>query len=133
MPKPTQLGAIKSLFHALNLHDFSDGEIVGPGEAYLFIQTRIDSLRQETLEAVETFPHVLHRCGHEFEFVELVLERVRMFLSLERPLEIHEAVAASNAIQFLSRKLLELPDLPESLLADEKEEGEAQEQWELAF
>lgn len=133
MPTPTQLGAIKSLFHALELHDFSNGEIVGPGEAYLYIQNRFDSLRQETIAAVETFPHLLHKCGHEFEFVELVLERVRMFLNLERPLEVHEAVAATNAIQFLSRKLLELPDFPESLLAYAEEEGEQQEQWELAF
>lgn len=132
MPIPTQLGAIKSIFHALDLHDFSDSEIVGAGEAYLFIQTRFKSLRQETFAAVGTFPHLLHRCGYEFEFVDLVLERVRMFLSLERPLEIHETVAATNAIQFLSRKLLELPELSDSLLAY-AEEGEEQEQRELAF
>ena len=133
MPTPTQLGAIKSLFHALQLHDFSEGEIVEAGEACLFIQSRFDLLRQETFAAVETFPHLLDRCGHEFEFVELVLERVRMFLSLERPLEIYEAVAATNAIQFLSRKLLELPDLSDALLTYAEEEGEEQEQWELAF
>lgn len=132
MPRTTQLGAIKSLFHALELHDFSGNEILGAGEAYLVIRTRFDALKQEAFDALRSFPHLHHRCGHEYEFVELVLERVRTFLSLERPLEMHEAVAATNAIQFLSRKLVELPEMPDSLLSRASEE-EGGRRWEMAF
>ncbi len=116
MPRTTQLGAIKSLFHALELHDFSDAEIVGAGEAYLYLQARFGALKRESFKTLNSFPHLLHKCTHEFEFVDLVLARVRTFLVLERPLDMQEMVAATNAIQFLSRKLIELHDFPETLL-----------------
>ncbi|PQO38469.1 hypothetical protein [Blastopirellula marina] len=116
MSRTTQLGAIKSLFHALELHDFSDSEIVGAGEAFLYIQARFGTLKRDSFTTLNPFPHLLHKCIHEFEFVDLVLARVRTFLALERPLDMQEMVAATNAIQFLSRKLIELRDFPEQLL-----------------
>lgn len=116
MTKTTQLGAIKSLFHALELHDFSNAEIIGAGEAFLYIETRFGTLKRDSFTALNPFPHLLHKCIYEFELVDLVLARVRTFLVLERPLNMQEAVAATNAIQFLSRKLIELRDFPEGLL-----------------
>lgn len=116
MPTTTQLGAIKSLFHALELHDFSDSEIVEPGEAFLIVQARFRALKDHTCAVLESLPHLRNKYLREFEFVDLVLGRVRTFLAMERPLAMQDMLSATSAIQFLSRKLIELHDLPDSVL-----------------
>ena len=105
MPTLTLLGAFKTLSHHLQLYRFPECEDARPIEAFLLVRAKLQSLR----EAAELQTHddegLLRECQDEFQFLELVLVRVRTFVDLNRPLQPIELSSAMSAMQFLVRRL----------------------------
>jgi len=105
MPTLTLYGAFKTLSHQLRLHNFPECEDAQILEAFLYVRAKIKTLRDKTeLQALRN-EETLQRCQQEFEFIELVVARLRTYVELTRPLTPVEMVSALSAIQLLARRL----------------------------
>ncbi|MBA2115602.1 hypothetical protein [Bremerella alba] len=105
MPALTPLGAIKILSNKLQVQEFPECEDARALEAFLYLCARIKGLRSDAERQASYQEESLNQCRHEFEFIELVLVRLRTFLDLTRPLEPMEIVSAMSTLQFLARRL----------------------------
>lgn len=123
----TPLGAFKTLSNKLKLHDYPECEDARALEAFLYLRARIKALKCDAELQASWNEEILRQCRNEFEFIELVLARVRTYIDLTRPLETMEIVSAMSAMQFLARRLTipyaewdldqsDLPDLDELLV-----------------
>lgn len=106
MPTLTLLGAFKTLSHQLGLHNFPECQDAQALEAFLYVRAKIKTLKSTAELEVSSDEMSLRRCQEEFEFAELVLERLRSYIDLSRPLTPAEMVSAMSALQFLSRRLI---------------------------
>lgn len=106
MPSLTLLGAFKTLSHQLRLHNFPECQDAQALEAFLYVRARIKTLKSTAELQSSCNEKSLRRCQDEFEFAELVLERLRSYIDHARPLTPIEMVSAMSALQFLARRLM---------------------------
>ncbi|QDU76948.1 hypothetical protein Pan97_40060 [Bremerella volcania] len=106
MPSFTQLGAFKTLSHQLQLYEFPECEKSGALEAFLYVRARIEDLKNNADLQASYHQEGVGRFEDEFHFVDLVLERLRTFIDLKRPLQPVEMASAMSALQFLARRLM---------------------------
>lgn len=121
MPSLTLPGAFETLSHQLGLASSPQSENAQSLEAFLRIRASIKALKSDVERQATNDDLKLSRYQNEFEFVELVLERLRTFVELPRQLTPIETATAMSALHFLTRRLTipyEQWDLEQSLAPD---------------
>lgn len=105
MPTLTPLQALKTLAHKLKLQEFPECEDARVLEAFLYLRARIKVLQRDAEVPASSSEDILGERNDEFEFLELVLARLRTYVDLPRPLGPMEMVSAMSALQFVARRL----------------------------
>ncbi|MEW4561026.1 hypothetical protein AB1K70_00770 [Bremerella sp. JC770] len=106
MSRLTPLKALRTLSHKLKLHEFPECESGCALESILYLGARIQELKNDAIKQGSHNEETLAKCHEDYEFVELVLARLRTYIDLARPLPPEETISAMSALEYVAGQLV---------------------------